>query len=95
MSLFSLPEQCSVRSIVVPLALVLAAMFCVKVFKISLYPNPLMDFVLVWYVDRYWTPATFGPSGQGQGLRIFMLKFCIKVFRNKLFPNHGVDFLQI
>ena len=28
---------------------------CVKVFSTSLFPNPLMDFVNLWYDDRYWS----------------------------------------
>ena len=29
--------------------------FYVKIFRISLFPNPLMDLVHVWCDDRYWT----------------------------------------
>ena len=29
--------------------------FYVKVFRTSLFPNPLMDLVHVWYDDRYWS----------------------------------------
>ena len=29
--------------------------FCVKVFTTSLFPNPVMDLVQVWYNDRYWS----------------------------------------
>ena len=29
--------------------------FYVKVFRISLFPNPMMDLVHVWYDDRYWS----------------------------------------
>ena len=28
--------------------------FYVKVFRTSLFPNPMMDLVHVWYDDRYW-----------------------------------------
>ena len=27
----------------------------VKVFRTSLFPNPMMDLVHVWYDDRYWS----------------------------------------
>ena len=29
--------------------------FCSKVFRTSLFPNPAMDLVHVWYDDRCWT----------------------------------------
>ena len=29
--------------------------FCVKVFRTSLFPNPMMDLVHVWCDDRYWS----------------------------------------
>ena len=29
--------------------------FCIKVFRTSLFPNPMMDFVHVWCDDRYWS----------------------------------------
>ena len=29
--------------------------FYVKVFRTSLFPNPLMDLVYIWYDDRYWS----------------------------------------
>ena len=29
--------------------------FYVKVFRASLFPNPLMDLVHVWYNDGYWS----------------------------------------
>ena len=29
--------------------------FCVKVFRTSLSPNPMMDLVHVWCDDRYWS----------------------------------------
>ena len=69
--IFSSPEQRSRRAIVVPpasafalaLALALASastnVICVKVFKTSLFPNPLMDLVYVWYNDRYWSKILF------------------------------------
>ena len=31
----------------------LALKFYVKVFRTSLFPNPMMDLVHVWYDDRY------------------------------------------
>ena len=44
------------------LALALASTnvkFCIKVFKTSLFPNPLMDLVYIWYDDRYWSKILF------------------------------------
>ena len=29
--------------------------FCVKVLRNSLFPNPMMDLVCVWYDNRYWS----------------------------------------
>ena len=29
--------------------------FCVKIFRTSLFPNPMMDLVHIWYDDRYWS----------------------------------------
>ena len=29
--------------------------FYIKVFRTSLFPNPLMDLFHVWYDDRYWS----------------------------------------
>ena len=33
--------------------------FNVKVFRTSLFPNPLMDLVYIWYGDRYWSKILF------------------------------------
>ena len=59
-AIFSSPEQRSRRAIVLPpasglvLALALASTN-VKVFRTSLFPNPMMDLVHVWYDDGYWS----------------------------------------
>ena len=53
-----------------------------KVFRTSLFPNPLMDLVHIWYGDRYWSKILQGTTPtpvQGHRLRIFMLKFYVKV----------------
>ena len=56
----SSPEQSSWRAIVLPLALALAsASTNVKDFRTSLFPNPLMDLVYIWYDDRYWSKILF------------------------------------
>ena len=34
--------------------------FYVKVLRTSLFPNPLMDLVHVWYDDRYWSKILRG-----------------------------------
>ena len=62
-TLFSLPKQHSGRAIVLLLALALAsssAKSYIKVFRISLFPNPMMDLVHVWYDDRYWSKILRG-----------------------------------
>ena len=41
------------------LALALAPQFSIKVFKTSLFPNPLIDLVYIWYDDRYWSKILF------------------------------------
>ena len=63
---FSSPEQRSGRTIVVFPALALAAasasanvIFYVKVFRTSLFANPLMNLVYIWYDDRYWSKVLF------------------------------------
>ena len=33
--------------------------FYVRVFRTSLFPNPLMDLVYIWYDDRYWSKFLF------------------------------------
>ena len=33
--------------------------FYVKIFRTSLFPNPLMDLVYIWYDDRYWSKILF------------------------------------
>ena len=65
--IFSSPEQSSRRAIVLPpasalafaLALASASTVLRKVFKTSLFPNPLMDLVYIWYDDRYWSKILF------------------------------------
>ena len=62
--------------------------FYVKVFRTSLFPNPMMDLVHVWYDDRYWskihTPI-HDLKVKVTDLETFMLKFYVKVFRTSLF----------
>ena len=85
--IFSSPEQCSGRAIVMPLAsaaaAALAGLFAnVKIFRTSLFPNHMMYLVHIWYDDRYWfkilrrqilTPLH--DLKDKVRLRIFMLKF--------------------
>ena len=65
---FSSPEQHSWRAFVLPsvlaavLALVVALVLAlasvstnVKVFKASLFPNLITDFIHLWYDDTYWS----------------------------------------
>ena len=75
--------------------------FCVKVFRTSLFPNPVMGLVHVWYDDtgpKFYTalsPPHTWPFGQGHGLRTFLLKFYVKVLRTSLFPNPVVYFFHV
>ena len=59
---FSSPEQCSRRAVVLLLALALALASAytnvkvfVKVFKTSLFPNLITDLIHLWYDDTYWS----------------------------------------
>ena len=60
MVIFSSPEQCSGRAIVLPPALALASVSTnvkvfVKVFRTSLFPNLTTDLIHLWYGDTYWS----------------------------------------
>lgn len=62
--------------------------FCVKDFKSSLFPNHYLDLFYIWYGNRYMSkvflsspPPLLCPSGQGHGLRTFVLKFYFTVFQ--------------
>ena len=69
-SLFSSPEQCSGRAIILPPALASASTnvkVFVKVFKTSLFPNLIIDLIHLWCDDTYWSkilrstiPTTLG-----------------------------------
>ena len=67
--------------------------FYIKVFRTSLFPNPIMYLVHVWGDDRYWSKILHSiiPTPvhnlKVKVTRIFMQKFYIKVFRTSLFPN--------
>ena len=57
--------------------------FCVKVFRTSLFPNPMMYLVHVWSCPEFYavpSPPPTWPYGQGNGLRIFIIKFCVQNF---------------
>ena len=72
----------------------------VKVFRTSVFPNPLMDFVHVCYDDRYWSKLLCStiPTPQ-HDLKVkvtdFMLKFCVKVFTMSLFPTLVMYLVQV
>ena len=56
--------------------------FCVKVFKTSLFPNPLMDFVYVWYDDRHWSKillSTIPTLMHDLKVKVTDLEFYVKV----------------
>ena len=57
-----------------------------------------MDYVHIWYDDRYWskfysvsTIPTPLHDLAVKGLNFFMFKLCVKAFRFTLFPNHQLD----
>ena len=74
----------------------------VKVFRILLFPNPLMDLVYIWYDDRYWSKILFStiPTPMHDLKvkvmdRTFMLTFYVKDFRTSLFPNPLMDLVHV
>ena len=76
--------------------------FCIKVFRTSLFPNPMMDLVHIWYDDRYWSkilhstiPTPIHDLKVMVTDRTFMLKFYVKVFRTSLFPNPVVYLFHV
>ena len=97
-AIFSSPEQRSGRTIVLPSASALAlaasasastnVKVFVKVFKTSLFPNPITDLIHLWYNDTYWSKFLRSTNphhprsrqGQGHRLRILMFKFYSKYF---------------
>ena len=76
--------------------------FYVKVFRISLFPNPLMDLVHLWYNDRYWSKilhSVIPDPIHDFKVKVtdleLLSKFCVKVFRTSLFPNPLKDLVYI
>ena len=74
--------------------------FYAKVFRTSLFPNPMMDLVHVWYDDRYWSTILHSTIPNPihdlkVKVRTFMLKFYVKVFRTSLFPNPVVYLFHV
>ena len=77
--------------------------FCVKVFRTSLFPNPMMGLVHVWYDDRYGSKILHSTiptpihdlKVKVTDFRTFMLKFYVKVFRTSLFPNPVVYLFHV
>ena len=66
--------------------------FYVKVFRISLLLNYMMDLVPIWCHDRYHPRSC---QGQGHRLRIFMLKFYVEIFSISLLLNYMIDLVPI
>ena len=75
----------------------------VKVFRTSLFPNPLMDLVHVWCDDRYWsnilhiaipTPINLFKV-KVTDLELLCQSFALKVFRTSLFPNPMMDLVHV
>ena len=62
--------------------------FCVTDFTMSVFAKSLMDLILVWHGDRYWSKILLGtmsipvhkqlPYGQGYRLRILRKSFALK-----------------
>ena len=79
--------------------------FLFKVLRTSLFPNPLIDLVHVWYDDRYWSKILRGTiptpvhdlkvKVKVTGLDFFMWKFYVKVFRASLFLNPLMDLVHV
>ena len=75
----------------------------VKVFRTSLFPNPLMDLVHVWCDDRYWSKilhiAIPTPIHHFKvkvtDLELLYQSFALKVFRTSLFPNPMMDLVRV
>ena len=75
--------------------------FYIKVFRTSLFPNPMMDLVHVWYDDRYWSKNLHSaiPTPihdlKVKVTNFELLNFYIKVFRTSLFPNPMMDLVHV
>ena len=68
-----------------------------KIFKSSYFSNYMMDFVHIWYDDRYSSKVLFSNTlpmlmtSQSHRLKSFILKF----FKSSYFPDHMIDFVHI
>ena len=73
--------------------------FYFKDFRPSLFPNPLMDLVYIWYDDRFWFKLLFSTiptpmhdlKVKATDLELLCLHFTLNVFRTSLFPNPLMD----
>ena len=70
--------------------------FIFKFFKSSYFPNHMMDFVHVWYDDRYRSKFLFSNTpSHAHGLKVKVIKFLFKCFKSSYFPNHMIDLVHI
>ena len=76
--------------------------FYVKDFRTSLFPNPMMDLVHVWFDDRYWSKSFWGTIPTHiHDFKVkvrdseFHVKFYVKVFSTPIFPNPVMDFIHV
>ena len=69
--------------------------FYVKVFRISLLLNQMMDLVPIWYHDRYWSKVFISTiSTHDHDLEVEVTVF-VKVFKTSLFPNLITDLIHL
>ena len=75
--------------------------FYVKVFRTSLFPNPMMDLVHVRYDDEYWSKIVHStiPTPihdlKVKDLALLCLSFTLKFFKTSLFPNLMMDLVHV
>ena len=105
---FSSPEQCLRRAIVLPHGIGVGVgigvhtnvKVFVKVFKTSLFPNLATDLLHLWYHDTYWSKILHStiPTALGHiKVKVTDLEFkvFVKVFKTSLFPNLATDLLHL
>ena len=67
----------------------------VKDFRTSLFPNPLMDLVHVWYDDRYWSKFYTLPFPPLYMTLELYVKVLHKIFKTRLFLNPMIYLVHI
>ena len=77
--------------------------FYVKLFRTSLFPNPMMDLVNVWYDDGYCSKILQSTvptpihdlKVKDRDLELLCSNFMLKVFRTSLFLNYVVYLFHV